>query len=134
MRAERIMAASLFVLFAAGIAGAQGRGNFPPGGQAQAPAGNAQGQQAPRGPAPEERTVVTHHTARIGGQQLTYTATAGTIVIKDDSGTPKASMFYVAYTKDGVDDISKRPVAFSYNSGGFGLGICSLGLRTKKGR
>src|SRR5260370_42384017 len=33
-------------------------------------------------PAPEEKTVVTRHSARIGGQQISYTATAGTIVIR----------------------------------------------------
>ena len=118
MKATRSMAAGAIILLAAGVASAQGRGNFPPGGgAAQQPAANAQTQQAARGPAPTEKTVVTHHTANIGGQAITYTATAGTIVINDDSGTPKASMFYVAYTKDGVGDIAKRPVAFSYNGG-----------------
>jgi len=71
----------------------------------------------PRGPAPEDKTVVTHHTARIGGQQIAYTATTGTIVLKSDEGTALASVFYVAYTKDGVEDVSKRPIAFSYNGG-----------------
>src|SRR5580693_314213 len=118
MKATRSMAAGAIILLAAGVASAQGRGNFPPGGgAAQQPAANAQTQQAARGPAPTEKTVVTHHTANIGGQAITYTATAGTIVINDDSGTPKASMFYVAYTKDGAGDISKRPIAFSYNGG-----------------
>jgi carboxypeptidase C (cathepsin A) len=65
---------------------------------------------------PEEKTSVTHHTARIGGQTINYTATAATYVIKADDGTPKAVMFYVAYTKDGVDS-AKRPVSFVYNGG-----------------
>src|SRR6185437_6974382 len=76
-----------------------------------------QGEGQPhRGPAPEEKTSVTHHTARIGGQQINYTATAATYVIRADDGSPKATMFYVAYTKDGVDE-SKRPVSFVYNGG-----------------
>ena len=66
---------------------------------------------------PEEKTVVTHHSARIGGQQIQYTATAGTYVIKADDGTPKATFFYVAYTKDGVSDLAKRPLSFVYNGG-----------------
>jgi hypothetical protein len=66
---------------------------------------------------PEEKTSVTHHSARIGGQQITHTATAGTYVVKADDGTPKATLFYVAYTKDDVPDISKRPMAFVYNGG-----------------
>jgi len=69
-----------------------------------------------RGPAPEEKTSITHHSARIGGQQINYTATAATYVIRADDGSPKATMFYVAYTKDGVD-ASKRPLSFVYNGG-----------------
>ena len=79
--------------------------------------GEQQGEGQPhRGPAPEEKTSVTHHTARIGGQQINYTATAATYVIRADDGSPKATMFYVAYTKDGVDE-SKRPISFVYNGG-----------------
>lgn len=65
----------------------------------------------------EEKTSVTHHSARIGGSQISYTATAGNYLLKSDDGTPKASMFFVAYTKDGVDDIAARPVSFVFNGG-----------------
>ncbi|HEY1860416.1 MAG TPA: hypothetical protein VGG61_08685, partial [Gemmataceae bacterium] len=65
---------------------------------------------------PEEKSSVTHHTARIGGQQIAYTATAATYVIKADDGTPKATMFYVAYSKDSVDP-TRRPISFVYNGG-----------------
>ena len=73
--------------------------------------------QTRRGLAPEEKTSVTHHTARVGGQQINYTATAATYVIRADDGTPKATMFFVAYTKDNVPDIAKRPISFVYNGG-----------------
>ncbi len=76
----------------------------------------ARRENAPPPSPPKEETVVTHHTAKIGGQVINYTATAGTLVIKDDKGTPKATFFYVAYTKDGVDPVS-RPVSFVYNGG-----------------
>jgi len=66
---------------------------------------------------PDERTVVTHHSARIGGKQIDYTATAGTIIIKSEDDTPKASFFYVAYTKDNEPNPAKRPVSFVYNGG-----------------
>ncbi|HKV28313.1 MAG TPA: hypothetical protein VJN90_08610, partial [Candidatus Acidoferrales bacterium] len=56
----------------------------------------------PPPPPPVEKTEVTHHSARVGGQEINYTATAGTYVIKDDQGNPKATFFYVAYTKDGL--------------------------------
>jgi len=75
-----------------------------------------QGQQR-RGPVPEEKTSVTQHSARIGGQQINYTATASTYNIKDDDGSPKATFFFVAYTKNDVPDNAKRPLSFVYNGG-----------------
>jgi carboxypeptidase C (cathepsin A) len=88
---------------------------------------------APRGPAPEERSSVTHHQGRVGGQQISYTATAGTYVIKSDDGTPKASFFYVGYVKDDVPDVSKRPISWVYNGGpGSGSLFTHMGLGPKR--
>src|SRR5258708_10260521 len=66
-------------------------------------------------PVPEEKVVQTKHSLKIGGQEIKYTATAGTILLKLEDGTPKASIFYVAYTKDDVSDASQRPLTFSFN-------------------
>jgi carboxypeptidase C (cathepsin A) len=66
---------------------------------------------------PEEKIVTSKHTVRIGGQEIKYTATAGTILLKQEDGTPKASIFYVAYTKDDVSDVSQRPISFTFNGG-----------------
>jgi carboxypeptidase C (cathepsin A) len=77
----------------------------------------AQAQPAHHGPPPEEKTSVSYHIAHVGGQQINYTATAGTYVIKSDDGTPKASFFYIAYAKDDVPDVSKRPLSIVYNGG-----------------
>ena len=66
---------------------------------------------------PEEKVVQTKHSVKIGGQEIKYTATAGTILLKLEDGTPKASVFYVAYTKDDVTDTAKRPVTFTFNGG-----------------
>lgn len=66
---------------------------------------------------PEEKIVQTKHTIKIGGQEIKYTATAGTILLKLEDGTPKASVFYIAYTKDDVSDLTKRPVTFAFNGG-----------------
>ena len=93
--------------------GRGGRGGQPGEARPQEPA--AQAERA--GPPLEEHTVVTHHSARIGGETINYTATTGTYVIRDDAGKPKASFFYVAYTKDGVADTARRPVSFVYNGG-----------------
>ncbi|MBS1865036.1 MAG: peptidase S10 [Acidobacteria bacterium] len=67
--------------------------------------------------APEDKSVMTKHSVRIGGQEVKYTATAGTMVLKLEDGTPKANIFYVAYIKDDVADTSKRPITFAFNGG-----------------
>jgi carboxypeptidase C (cathepsin A) len=63
-----------------------------------------------------DNVVSTSHTIRIGDQTVAYTARAGTIVLRDDEGEPKASFFVVSYTKDGADP-AKRPVTFTFNGG-----------------
>jgi len=67
--------------------------------------------------APEDKSVQTKHSVKIGGQEVKYTATAGTMVLKLEDGTPKASVFFVAYTKDDVADATKRPITFAFNGG-----------------
>src|SRR5258708_17689361 len=66
---------------------------------------------------PEEKVVQTKHAVKIGGQEIKYTATAGTILLKLEDGTPKASVFYVAYTKDDVSDTARLPITFTFNCG-----------------
>jgi carboxypeptidase C (cathepsin A) len=123
MNATHAIAGTVAALLISAPVGAQqrGRGQRAATGRA-APAQPASPsrttQSAARaGAAPTDSTVVTHHSARIGGQEINYTATTGTLVVKDDAGTPKASFFYVAYTKDGVPDVARRPVSFVYNGG-----------------
>ena len=58
---------------------------------------------------------ITHHQATIGGRSIAYTATAGTLTVRNDEGKPTLSMFYVAYTADGGP--GPRPVTFLYNGG-----------------
>lgn len=60
--------------------------------------------------------VVTHHSVRVGGRDLRYTANAGRMPIKDAEGKIEAEMFYVAYTLDGADP-GTRPLTFSFNGG-----------------
>ncbi|HEV8022482.1 MAG TPA: hypothetical protein VGP41_14500, partial [Candidatus Lustribacter sp.] len=60
------------------------------------------------------RTVVTHHVVHLaGGVALAYTATAGTLTLRNDRNEPAANVFYVAYTTGDP----KRPVTFLYNGG-----------------
>ncbi len=71
-------------------------------------------------PVPAETKVETKHDWTAGGRTVHYTATAGTLQIKDDEEKVIGTMFYVAYTEDGVAPGS-RPVTFLYN-GGPGVG------------
>jgi len=66
---------------------------------------------------PPEKSSVTHHDMDLDGKSLHYTATAGTLLIRDgEDDHPYGSIFYVAYTLDGADPNS-RPVTFLYNGG-----------------
>jgi carboxypeptidase C (cathepsin A) len=65
----------------------------------------------------KETTSVTKHVVEVGGQRIAYTATAGTILLRDDKNKPEASVFYVAYTRDDVTDRAKRPMFYSFNGG-----------------
>jgi carboxypeptidase C (cathepsin A) len=65
---------------------------------------------------PKEDSSVTRHSLSVGGQSIKYTATAGTLLIRNDKDEPTASIFYVAYTQDGAD-LGRRPVTFLYNGG-----------------
>jgi carboxypeptidase C (cathepsin A) len=69
---------------------------------------------------------VTHHSATFGGHPIAYTATAGTLTLRDGKGDPTARVFYVAYTADGADH-ARRPVSFFFN-GGPGAGSAFLHL------
>jgi len=82
--------------------------------------GAGQTGQRPQGaptPSPEEPPVVTHHSITVGGKELRYTATTGMMPIKNRDGETEARMFFVAYTLDGVENRSQRPMTFSFNGG-----------------
>ena len=56
----------------------------------------------------EEKTVFNHRSVTVDGRGLKYTATAGTLTIRDNAGKPTQSIFYTADTLDGVPG-SRRP-------------------------
>jgi len=162
MNATRIAIGALTAFLAAGPASAQQTGRGRPGAQSRGgtrdsassdtssprtpPAGTKLltvsefprtgargGSESAKEMPPVDTTVVTQHTATIGGQQIHYTATTGTYVIRDDTGAAKATFFFVAYTKNGVADASRRPVAFVYNGGpGSASLFTHMGLGPKK--
>lgn len=85
------------------------------------------GEKGQAGEAPADLISQTHHTTKIGGKTLGYTATAGRIILKaeDKEGgeKPKAAIFFVAYELDRPEDISEadhaanRPITFAFNGG-----------------
>ncbi len=61
--------------------------------------------------------VVTHHEAHVGGKLLRYTATTGTLPLKNvETGEVEAHIFFIAYTLDGQQP-AQRPLTFSFNGG-----------------
>jgi carboxypeptidase C (cathepsin A) len=88
---------------------------------AEAPArtGTGPGKEAPREKSkePEEKLAESRHKVTIGGREINYRATAGTILLRDEEEKPTASIFYIAYTREGTDDLAMRPITFSFNGG-----------------
>jgi len=77
-------------------------------------------------PTPKDNLVETKQSVKIGRREIKYTVTAGTIVLKEETTDrekeaegekPRAQVFFIAYTKDGVRDRSNRPITFSFNGG-----------------
>jgi carboxypeptidase C (cathepsin A) len=111
------LVACLALLLATG-AGAAAADDDSKGGQPAEKEGSdeASGGKKADLPVPKEASSVTHHQVSIAGQEIGYTATAGTLLIRK-AEDPIASVFYVAYTRDGVQDLDHRPVTFFYNGG-----------------
>lgn len=76
-------------------------------------------------PEPKDNLVQTQHVVTINGRKINYTVTTGTIVLKEetekdgkaDGHKPKAKIFFIAYTRDGIKNQKKRPITFSFNGG-----------------
>ena len=65
-------------------------------------------------PAPAPATIKQRLT--LNGKPIAYTATAGTVDLKDAKNETTARVFSVAYTADGADP-KQRPVTFLFNGG-----------------
>ena len=78
-------------------------------------------------PPPVDVLSRTSHMIVINGEAIAYTATAGRLVLKaedeKEGEKAKASIFFVAYTRDpgpGIDEAAYaagRPITFSFNGG-----------------
>ena len=65
----------------------------------------------------EEDAQPKRGSVTVAGRTIGYTATPGTLTIRDDDGEAVASMFYVAYVADRAKGAAPRPVTFAYNGG-----------------
>jgi carboxypeptidase C (cathepsin A) len=61
----------------------------------------------------------TLHRLTVGGIQIDYEATAGTLVVQEEEAKHKANVFFVAYTKcrSKGEAPARRPIAFAFNGG-----------------
>jgi len=82
----------------------------------QATAAEEDKDKKPEDPVPEAKVWTTEHRTRIGGRNIEYTATAGTMLMKDDDDKPVALMGYTAYVSND-NDKQNRPLLFAYNGG-----------------
>ena len=95
------------VLLSVPLAGAQ---------DTNAPAGKSSG-SGDKKETPDKLSETTN-TVSINGVEITYRATAGTIMIKNEEDKPQVSFFFVAYTRlDTTNQTATRPVSFSFNGG-----------------
>ena len=62
-----------------------------------------------------ESSVTQHHLQ--AGRGLDYSATAGTLIVRDDDDKPIASIGYVAYTRREAKGGAARPITFAFNGG-----------------
>ena len=124
---SRAVTASLLALLLAAPLAAQDK----PAGDKPASADKPAEEAKPAEPS-EPAPVVTAHSLVVNGKSLSYHATAGYLVLKSegekdadddkepdfkDDLSPKAKVFFIAYTLDGAGEPGTRPVTFCFNGG-----------------
>src|ERR1700729_4176057 len=82
---------------------------FATSGIAQIPAS----QILPKSDSASPEVSITKHSITIGGKLIHYTATAGTILLKNEKEDSVALLGFTAYLKDGETDPGNRPVTFA---------------------
>ena len=113
-RSTSLILAAFFALIAGPVIAAEAPTNAPP----QSGTAGKDAKDKEKSKEPEEKTSQSRHSVTIDGKHLDYTATAGTILLRDEEeDKPTASIFYIAYIRDDVKDSSTRPLTFSFNGG-----------------
>ena len=87
---------------------------------------DAKAETKPEKPVVTDHLVESKHKIKIDGNEIEYTVTTGTMVLREETPDrekdfegekPRAEFFFVAYSKDGLEDPAKRPLTFSFNGG-----------------
>ncbi|MEZ5980410.1 MAG: peptidase S10 [Planctomycetota bacterium] len=63
----------------------------------------------------EDEVVETEHSVTIDGKELAYTARTGRIVLREENGDARASIFFVHYSV--ASDRADRPITYCFNGG-----------------
>ena len=61
--------------------------------------------------------VLTTNAVTIASERVPYVAEAGMLPLLKADGTTRASVFYIAYTRQDETNAAKRPIAFCFNGG-----------------
>jgi carboxypeptidase C (cathepsin A) len=90
---------------------------MPPDGAAEEATDGPSAEKNAPPPKAEDHLVTVQRHAMIGGQDVRYTVTAGTLVLRDEEGKPRASIYFTSYARDGVKDLGHRPITYTFNGG-----------------
>ncbi|MCU0439993.1 MAG: peptidase S10 [Raineya sp.] len=64
----------------------------------------------------DRNIVETKQQTTIAGKNIKYTTQAGYLTLRDETGKPRADIFFMAYLQDGAD-MNTRPITFTFNGG-----------------
>ena len=96
----------------------EARGTMNSAGVEHCPASNKDGKLADALPVRSLAPSITRHRIVIGGKSISYTATAGTMLIHNEERQPIGQIGYIAYTRDDQGSVAaRRPLMFAFNGG-----------------
>ena len=104
-----------FLILAVAARGADAPKTNSPTGGTNAP--SAAKAEAAAIPDATHKPVGITNTVTIAGQRVTYVAETGMLPLLKPDGTPRASVFYIAYTRIEKSEKEPRPVMFCFNGG-----------------
>ncbi len=76
------------------------------------------------------KPVLVTNTVTVAGEAVTYVAETAMLPLLKPDGTVRASVFYVAYRRQGETNAASRPVTFCFNGGpGSSLSLIHISSR-----